>query len=90
MKPSVPDFDWNQARAFMAHALSAEAQKAFAERLFYGPTNTTAQISPEALARTAQAPEFKARVIPLEWAEMQRVRDNWNQRWRREVITAQQ
>ncbi|WP_241748876.1 extracellular solute-binding protein [Teichococcus aerophilus] len=78
------------ARAFMAHALSAEAQKAFTERLFYGPTNTTAQISPEARARTAQSAEFNARVIPLDWVEMQRVRENWNQRWRREVITAQQ
>jgi putative spermidine/putrescine transport system substrate-binding protein len=79
-----------QARALMAHALSAEAQKAFAERLFYGPTNTTAQISPEARARTAQAPGFEGRVIALDWAEMQRVREAWNQRWRREVITAQQ
>jgi putative spermidine/putrescine transport system substrate-binding protein len=79
-----------QARAFMAHALSAEAQKAFTERLFYGPTNTTAQIAPEARARTAQAPEFQARIVPLDWNEMQRVRDSWNQRWRREIITAQQ
>lgn len=78
------------ARAFMAHALSAEAQKAFTERLFYGPTNTTAQISPEARARTAQSGEFTGRVIPLDWVEMQRVRETWNQRWRREVITAQQ
>jgi putative spermidine/putrescine transport system substrate-binding protein len=78
------------ARAFMTHALSAEAQKAFTERLFYGPTNTTAQISPEARARTAQSGEFSGRVIPLDWVEMQRVRENWNQRWRREVITAQQ
>lgn len=79
-----------QARAFMAHALSAPAQKAFTERLFYGPTNTTVQVSPEATARTAQAPQFQARIIPVDWVEMQRVRDSWNQRWRREVITAQQ
>ncbi len=79
-----------QARAFLAHALSAPAQKAFTERMFYGPTNTTAQISPEVLARTAQAPEFNGRVIAVDWAEMQKLRDSWNQRWRREVITAQQ
>ncbi|MGG5808831.1 ABC transporter substrate-binding protein [Falsiroseomonas sp. CW058] len=77
-----------QALAFVAHALSAEAQKAFTERMFYGPTNTRAQISPEALARTALAPEFRQRVIPLDWNEMVRLRDGWNQRWRREVISA--
>ena len=77
-----------QALAFMAHALSAEAQKAFTERMFYGPTNRTAQVSPEAMQRTALAPEFRNRVIPLDWTEMVRLRDGWNQRWRREVISA--
>ena len=77
-----------QALAFTRHALSAEAQKAFTERMFYGPTNTTAQIAPEALARTALAPEIRSRVIPLDWSEMVRLRETWNQRWRREVIAA--
>lgn len=77
-----------QAHAFVAHALSAEAQKAFTERMFYGPTNPRAQVAPEAIARTALAPEFRNRVIPLNWEEMVRVRDAWNQRWRREVIAA--
>ena len=77
-----------QALAFVAHALSPEAQKAFTERMFYGPTNTRAQVSPEALGRTALAPEFRSRVIPLDWMEMVRLRDGWNQRWRREVISA--
>lgn len=77
-----------QAAAFFRHALSAEAQKAFTERMFYGPTNTRAQISPEAMGRTALAPEFRNRVIPLDWTEMVRLRDGWNQRWRREVIAA--
>jgi putative spermidine/putrescine transport system substrate-binding protein len=77
-----------QALAFVAHALSAEAQKAFTERMFYGPTNPRAQVSPAALGRTALAPEFRQRVIPLNWAEMVRLRDGWNQRWRREVIAA--
>ena len=56
--------------------------------MFYGPTNPRAQVSAEALGRTALAPEFRNRVIPLDWSEMVRLRDNWNQRWRREVIAA--
>ncbi|WP_419897466.1 extracellular solute-binding protein [Roseomonas sp. USHLN139] len=77
-----------RAAAFVNHALSAAPQKAFTERMFYGPTNTTAQVSPEAMQRTALAPEFRNRVIPLDWEEMLKLRDNWNQRWRREVISA--
>lgn len=77
-----------QARAFMTYALGTEAQKAFTERVFYGPTNTKAQISPEALNRTAMAPQYRERIVNIDWAEMQKLRDTWNQRWRREVITA--
>jgi len=77
-----------QAASFLRHALSADAQKAFTERMFYGPTNTRATVSPAALGRTALAPEFRSRVIPLDWTEMVRLRDGWNQRWRREVIAA--
>lgn len=74
--------------AFMTYALQPEAQKAFTERMFYGPTNLRAEISPEAARRTASAPEYRGRVIPVDWNEMVKLRDAWNQRWRREVIAA--
>jgi putative spermidine/putrescine transport system substrate-binding protein len=77
-----------RAAAFVTHALSAGPQAAFTERMFYGPTNTRATVSQAAMARTALAPEFRNRVIPLDWNEMLQVRDSWNQRWRREVIAA--
>ncbi len=76
------------ALAFVNYALGQEAQKAFTERMFYAPTNARAQIAPEALARTAASPEFRSRMIPLDWAWMATVRDQWNNRWRREVVTA--
>jgi len=80
----------NRARAveFFNHALSAPVQAAFTERMFYGPTNARAQVAPAALARTALAPEFRNRVIPISWPEMLRLRETWNQRWRRDVIAA--
>lgn len=74
--------------AFIQYALSAEAQKRFTERMFYGPTNTTAGISPDAASRTTASAENKARVVPVDWNEMVKLRDAWNQRWRREVIAA--
>ncbi|HEV7265415.1 MAG TPA: ABC transporter substrate-binding protein [Falsiroseomonas sp.] len=77
-----------QALSFMSHALSAEAQKAFTERMFYGPTNPNAQVAPAALRRTALAPEYRQQLVGVDWAEMVRLREQWNQRWRREVIAA--
>lgn len=76
------------ALAFANYALSQEAQKAFTERMFYAPTNAKAQIDPKALARTAAAPENRARMIPVDWTEIVKVRDQWNNRWRREIIAA--
>lgn len=76
------------AAAFVAYALSQPAQKAFTERMFYAPTNGKAQIDPKAIARTAAAPESRSRMIGLDWNDVLKVRDQWNNRWRREVIAA--
>ena len=76
------------AVAFINFALSQQAQKAFTERMFYAPTNGKATIDPAALARTAAAPESRARMLPLDWNDIVRVRDQWNNRWRREIIAA--
>jgi putative spermidine/putrescine transport system substrate-binding protein len=77
-----------RAAAFVTHALSAPVQAAFTERMFYGPTNATATVSAAALGRTALAPQFREKVIPLDWNQMIPLRETWNQRWRREVIAA--
>ena len=74
--------------AFMRYALAPETQKAFTERMFYGPTNLKAAVSPDAAARTTADPAIKATVIPVDWNEMVKLRDAWTQRWRREVIPA--
>ena len=76
------------ALAFIRYALSPVAQKAFTETMYYGPTNAKAQIRPDVAARTSAGAENKPRVIPVDWNEMVRLRDNWTQRWRREVIAA--
>jgi putative spermidine/putrescine transport system substrate-binding protein len=87
---NIPESAKNRAAAmaFVNYALSREAQKAFTERMFYAPTNAKADIIPAALARTAATPENRARMIPVDWTEIAKVRDQWNNRWRREIITA--
>lgn len=86
---NIPEGAKNRAAAlaFVNFALSQKAQKDFTERMFYAPTNARAKVVPEALARTAAAPENRARMIPVDWAEVAKVRDQWNNRWRREVAT---
>jgi putative spermidine/putrescine transport system substrate-binding protein len=76
------------AIAFTNWALGVEAQTAFTNRMFYGPTNARATPNPDALARTAADPRYRDRVIPLDWNDIVQVRDTWNNRWRREVIAA--
>lgn len=72
------------ARAFVNYALSAEAQKSFTELMFYAPVNAKATISDTAMARTATA--RLGSMIPVDWAEMAKVRDAWNNRWKREIV----
>jgi putative spermidine/putrescine transport system substrate-binding protein len=76
------------ALAFINYALGAEAQKAFTEAMFYAPTNAKARIEPAAAARVAGTPEAMAKMIPVDWSWIATVRDQWNNRWRREIIPA--
>ena len=75
------------ARAFMAYALGAEAQKAFTERMFYAPTNATAKVSEAALAKTASSPERQAKMLDIDWLEVAKIRDGVAEQWRRRILT---
>ena len=72
------------ARKFVDYALSPEAQKAFTEAMYYAPTNTKAEISPEVIDRTVVSSIDK--MIPLDWVALAPVRDQITEQWRREVI----
>ncbi|BAF87800.1 ABC opine/polyamine transporter periplasmic binding protein [Azorhizobium caulinodans ORS 571] len=74
------------AKTFVNYALSPEAQKAFTESMFYAPTNAKADISPEALDRTAV--KFMDKVIPVDWIALAKVRDAIGEQWRRRVLPA--
>jgi putative spermidine/putrescine transport system substrate-binding protein len=55
--------------------------------MFYAPVNSKAEVSQDVLARTASSPELVDKMIPVDWAVIGEVRDDWLDRWRREVIT---
>jgi putative spermidine/putrescine transport system substrate-binding protein len=56
--------------------------------MFYAPTNATAKIAAAAAARIAGTPEAMAKMIPVDWNWIATIRDQWNNRWRREIIPA--
>jgi putative spermidine/putrescine transport system substrate-binding protein len=72
------------AAKFIDYALSAEAQKAFTESMFYAPTNAKAEIAASAIDRTAV--KFMDKVIPVDWIALAKVREPIMEQWRRKVI----
>ena len=74
------------ALAFANYCVSPEAQKAFSEITYYGPTNTKAAVSENVLKRSIANPELQQRIIPVDWNFVSPLRDQWTQRWRREII----
>ncbi|HEU5430940.1 MAG TPA: ABC transporter substrate-binding protein [Thermomicrobiales bacterium] len=75
------------AQAFINCTLGAEAQQAFSEAMFYAPVNKTVKLPESVLSRTASSPELVAKMIPVDWTYVAKVRDDWLNRWRREVIS---
>ncbi|WP_342361060.1 ABC transporter substrate-binding protein [Terrarubrum flagellatum] len=72
------------ARKFVDYMLSPVAQKAFAEAMFYGPTNKKVELSPAAAKRIS--PDDMSKVINVDWLELAKIRDKLTQDWRRRVI----
>lgn len=74
------------AKKFIDYALSPEAQAAFAEQMFYAPTNSKAAalISETALERTAAG--AMDQMIDINWLEVAKIRDAITEQWRRRVI----
>jgi len=74
------------AQIFINYALSPEAQASFTETMYYAPVNSKTQVSEEALQRTAAAQVDQ--MIPVDWIYLTQVRDQWLERWRKEVIAS--
>lgn len=74
------------AKAFIDYALSPEAQSAFTEAMFYAPVNAKAKVSDKAKARTVAGQLDKT--LPLDWGWAATKSDEWNQIWKRQIISA--
>ncbi|MFK4772098.1 ABC transporter substrate-binding protein [Rhizobium sp. ZW T2_16] len=74
------------AKAFINYALSPEAQAAFTEAMYYAPVNSKAKVSSKAAARTVAGQLDKT--LPLDWGWAATKSDEWNQIWKRQIISA--
>lgn len=74
------------ALAFANYVVSPEAQQAFSDATFYGATNIKAKVKEDVLKRSVSNPELLARALPIDWNFVSPLRDQWTQRWRREII----
>jgi len=72
------------ARKLVDYMLSPVAQKAYAEAMFYGPTNKKVELSPAVAKRIS--PDDMSKVIDVDWLELAKIRDKLTQDWRRRVI----
>jgi putative spermidine/putrescine transport system substrate-binding protein len=75
------------AQAFIDYALSPEAQAAFAQAMYYAPTNTKAKtlLPTDVLDRTATAEGLE--VITLDWPFIIQNRDAWEQAFKEKVLS---
>ncbi|MDF9276306.1 extracellular solute-binding protein [Arthrobacter sp. EH-1B-1] len=74
------------AKTFIDYALSPGAQSAFAEALFYAPTVTNAELSPEVQERVVPT-DGSLNIIPLDVNFLAGARDEWTDIWKREIIS---
>lgn len=73
------------AKAFINYALSAKAQKAFAEDLFYAPSVDNVKLPAKVADRVVKT-DGSIKIIPFDPVWLSTVRDNWTDRWKREII----
>lgn len=73
------------AKTFIDYALSPEAQSAFAEALFYAPSVTNVELSADVAERVVPT-DGSVEIIPIDQAWLATAREEWTDRWKREVV----
>jgi len=74
------------AQRFIDYALGEDAQKAFAQALYYGPTNSKVSLDPALSARIFGSEAARAKQMELDWDWFAQNNNVLIQRIRREVI----
>ena len=74
------------ALAWAQIALSPKTQQAYAERIYFGPTNSKVELSPELAQKVVYGPEAVEALIALDWPYVAEARTTLTERWNREIL----
>ena len=74
------------ALAWAQIALSPKTQQAYAERLYFGPTNSKVELSPELAERVVYGTEAVEALISLDWPYVAEARTTLTERWNKEIL----
>ncbi|MCP1118122.1 ABC transporter substrate-binding protein [Robbsia andropogonis] len=73
------------AQQFIQYLLSTDVQALQAQAVGFGPTNRNVKLTPEVAAKVPYGPEQVSRLVAMDWATINQHRNEWTQRWNRNV-----
>jgi putative spermidine/putrescine transport system substrate-binding protein len=73
-----------EAQAFIQHLVSPEVQVILAKGAGFGPTNQKVELKPEETKGIPYGDQVKA-LLAMDWDTINKVREEWNKRWTREI-----
>jgi putative spermidine/putrescine transport system substrate-binding protein len=74
------------ALAWVQVVLSPSTQLAYAERLYFGPTNSTVGVSAELAERVVYGQEAVEALVSLDWGYVAESRSGLTERWNKEIL----
>ncbi|WP_176084759.1 extracellular solute-binding protein [Martelella sp. HB161492] len=74
------------AKRFAALALNVDTQTAYANKLFFGPTNKNVKLSPEISEKVIDTPEEVNSLVQLDWPYVMSHSSDWTDRWNKEIL----
>lgn len=74
-----------EAQAFIQYVMTPEVQAKLAETQGFGPTNKKTELPKELGDTLPYGPEKVGKLIALDWETINQHREEWTQRWAREV-----
>ncbi|WP_439648298.1 ABC transporter substrate-binding protein [Acuticoccus kalidii] len=81
VESNAPD----EAQAFVSYMLTPEIQERIADAMGVGPVNAKAEISEDLAAIVPYGPDEVAALVSVDWDVINPKREEWTQRWAREV-----
>jgi putative spermidine/putrescine transport system substrate-binding protein len=74
------------AQMFIDYAIGIDTQAAYANEIFFGPTNSKVELSEQAAADTINTPEEVESLLQLDWPYVIEQRADWTLRWNTQIL----